>query len=80
MTKLSLSQETKVELMRVKSEGIQALLIEIQDDFEFDTATAHFSKEALYEFAYLNWLQKYKVLNWLKDRIKFFQRGGKETL
>ena len=80
MAKLSLSQETKVELMRAKSEGIEALLIEIQDDFEFDTATAYFSKEALDEFAYLNWLQKPKVLNWLKDRNKFFQRRDKEAL
>ena len=80
MAKLSLSQETKVELMRARSEGIEALLIEIQDNFEFDTATAHFSKEALHEFSYLNWLQKPKVLSWLKDRNKFFQRRDKEAL
>ena len=71
MAKLSVSQEARVELMRAKGEGIQALLIEIQDDFEFDTATAYFSEGALYEFAYLGWFQKAKVVNWLKDRNKF---------
>lgn len=67
VSELPLTQETRIELMSANSNGIKALLIEIQDEFEFDTASAYFSPKALDELAYLGWWQKLKVVNWLKQ-------------
>jgi hypothetical protein len=72
ISKLNVSQKAKEELMRAKNNGIRSLLIEIQDDFEFDTATRYFSEPVLYELGGLNPTQTRGVVKWLRDRAKFF--------